>query len=140
MTITVIVCLGVLFQLEPWQDVHGLELLEEQLARVRDLDVADGGAGAAVMAPARVGQKAALVAHVYAESVAGDHKPLDQQHACPIRWNILTMKKPLKVWLLLLLLYLKPSLKLSEALKLSQVTYLILPLNPFMPVVIRKPK
>lgn len=95
MTITVIVCLGVLFQLEPWQDVHGLELLEEQLARVRDLDVADGGAGAAVMAPARVGQKATRVAHVHAESVAGDHKPLDQQHARPIRWNILAMNNPL---------------------------------------------
>lgn len=82
-----------MFQLEPWQDIHRLELLEEQLARVRDLDVADGGAGAAVIAPARVGQKAACVAHVHAESVAGDHKPLDQQHARPIRWNILAMNK-----------------------------------------------
>merc|ERR1719175_319905 len=72
---------GILLKFQPWNNVHRLELLEEQLAGVRDLDGVHGGRGLACVTPAAVREQAAGVAHVAGEGIARDHQPLHQEHA-----------------------------------------------------------
>lgn len=63
-------------ELQPWEDVHGHQLLEQQLARVRNAQGCDGTRRAAVVAPVRVGQEAARSADVHFAGIAGQHQSL----------------------------------------------------------------
>mmetsp|Transcript_6146 Transcript_6146/g.17625 ORF Transcript_6146/g.17625 Transcript_6146/m.17625 type:complete len:202 (-) Transcript_6146:960-1565(-) len=75
---------------EAGSDVHGLQFLEQQLARVRQLHsrhVIRGFGGWAHGLSARlvpVPQQPAVLADMHLKGVGGDHQPLQQQHASTV--------------------------------------------------------
>ena len=80
-----------ILKLQSRHDVHALQLLYQQLARVRDLNLPQVLPRPAVLAPRGMAQQAALFADVDLERIGRSHQPLVEQHGRAIANQAVTL-------------------------------------------------
>lgn len=86
-------------ELQPWNDVHRLQFLEQQLASVRNLHLGHTLGTLAVLAPSGVSQQSTLFTHMDLKDIRRDHQTLQQQHTGTVTDQTIyfQQKKKLKV-------------------------------------------
>ena len=70
-----------IFQFQPRNNIHGLELLKQQFASVGNPNGRNVHGGPAIVTPTLVTEQSTLIANIDVEGIGRDHQPLYQQIA-----------------------------------------------------------